>query len=167
MKQAVEMEDWWLEPKIRSHSPHPPFFSISSLYFTSPRCQSFSPAWSIMSGHCNFESVKQSLSGQAVPLLRQSLSKADTMCESSTAIWLTTAVSHSNSSELPLLTVISWINGWVIGPGIVHEWLFYQRIWFGYKHSNLGVMRVCFRLARSEWRKSHTRAQRPPLLCSL
>lgn len=145
--EAVEMSKWWLEPKIRSHSP----------FFPSLGCQSFSPALSIMSSHCDFESVKQSLSGQAVPagvaLERQA------PCVSRPLQFGWRQLSDTNSSESPLFAVIVRIPGCIIiGPRIEQKWLYYQRIWFGFKHSDLCVMWVGFRLARSERRKSHTRA---------
>lgn len=74
-----------------------------------------------VSDHCDSESVKQSLAGQAVSLLRESLSEAGTMCESSAAICLTAAVSRSHSSESPPFTAILRVPGRVIGLKMVEK----------------------------------------------
>lgn len=74
--------------------------SQSSDLFPTPSTP-FSPASFITSGHCDFKSLKQSLSGQAVPILRERLAETGAACDSSTAIWLSTAVRHSHSGESP------------------------------------------------------------------
>lgn len=88
------------EPKIQSLSPLYFFFfpsipSCRSLVLTVTLSLLLCPS---LSGHCDFESVRQSLSGQAV--------RTGNMCDSSAAIWLPTAVRHSNSSGSPLFSAI-------------------------------------------------------------
>lgn len=138
------------EPKIQSLSPLLLFFFHPSLplvlWFSD--CHSVSPALSIMSGRCDFESVRQSLSGQAVPLLRESPLQKGNMCDSSAAIWLTTAVRHSEQQR--------------VGSVLRN----FQDSWSGDRAKNCGKnyysitdsVRICH--IRSEWRKSHTGAKR-------
>lgn len=149
---AVEMEKWWMEPKIKSFSCF--FFFLTSLFPPSiSPCQSFSPALSIMSGHCDFESVKQSPSGQAVPLLWEMLLEAGTMCELSAAIWLTTAVRQPSRSGPHLFTLT--ISAWLIGPKMNS---FITEVDLALNRAISAVflilsMSVCFCLVRWKWSK--------------
>lgn len=107
------MEKSWLEPKIRSFSPlyfHPflprsPVLTVSVFLLLCPSCQA-----TVTFNQSNSHSVVKLL------LLCKSLAEAGTMCELSTAIWMTTAVSQSNSSTSALFTVIFRIPCWIVEP---------------------------------------------------
>lgn len=87
------MEDSGKRQKYNLLPLPPPFFS-------SP-CQSFSPALSIISGHCDFDSVAQWTS---CPFTVRLAFRGSPMCQLSTPFWLTAAARKSACSESPFIS---------------------------------------------------------------